>query len=308
MDPREFLSFIRRRWFSLLITALLFFGVSMGVTQQSVQEEGALIFLTMGATLPENVSIGSLGASQNENVVDQFTQTVQGWVSNPGLVRQVEAQVDRPFSLSVRKQEKQNLIVTLYMDRASVGEMTPELAANVFLEVLNQELAFYNELTNASFVVAISSIDYFETSPQWTLNGLVGILFGLMVGVVGFGLWEYVRRTLTFEFQVISILGGLPLLRLSSTFSRSDLEGFIHLYVQDHEKVSLLEVGETGMLQHKSYLKENGIEVLTYPEGLKHFKSSDSLVAVIRLGESQEDAVRALSLLVGKQLPYFLIV
>ena len=307
MDPREFLSFVRRHFLSLFLVGVLFFGVGMGLTRQASVEEGATVFLTIGAVLTEGVSMGTLGASQNENVVDQFTQTVQGWVSNPGLVQQVAAQLDRPFDLSVRKQEKQNLIVTLEMNEDNPGEATPELGATVFLEVLNRELMAYNERTNSQFVVAISSVSYFKNSPHFALNGVIALFLGLVVGLVTLALREYVKRTLTFEFQAVSVLGGAPLVRLKSGFGYVDLEGFVRLYASRHDIV-LLEAGDTGMSAHRAYLKEARLDLLTYPAGLSHLNASEMVVAVVRLGVSSEDDVRALSSLYGKALPYLLIV
>jgi capsular polysaccharide biosynthesis protein len=308
MDPREFLVFLRRRMASIVVVVLIFFGLAMGYTQQSSAEEGATIFLTIGAQLPDGVSVGALGASQNENVVDQFTQTVQGWVSNPEFVRDVQDLVQVPVGLSVRKQEKQNLLVTVHMPAEHDGAKSSSDVAEQVVEAMNTEIASYNELTNASFVVAVSSVTPYVNAPNWKLNGMVGILLGLIIGIVGFALVEYSRRTLTFEFQASSLFGKESLVRLKSGFSRSDLEGFINLYARKDGGVSLLEIGNTGLSQHKAYLKDHSIDLIEYPAGLKDAKLKETLVAAVKLGESPEDHIRELRLLHGEVMDYLLMV
>ena len=102
-------------------------------------------------------------------------------------------------------------------------------------------------------------------------------------------------------------MGGAPLVRLKSGFGYVDLEGFVRLYASRHDIV-LLEAGDTGMSAHRAYLKEARLDLLTYPAGLSHLNASEMVVAVVRLGVSSEDDVRALSSLYGKALPYLLIV
>lgn len=298
MDPREFFVLLKRRLLLILVGVLIFGGVAFVYTGQLESEEGTTIFVTMGATLPDGVAVGALGASQNENVVDQFTQTVQGWVSNPDFQRRVEERVGEAVSMGVRKQEKQNLIVTV----------SPKSAASSVMMILDEEMLVYNERTNTSFVVALSSMTSYLNEPNLKLNLLVAVLLGLLVMGVGVVLGEYLRRTLTFEFQVASLLGDSPLVRLKSKFIRSDLDGFLTLYSKGDGQLFLLELGDTGFSHHRAYLEEHGAYLKAYPKDLKGEMAGDRIVVVVKLGVSSEDHVREIRMLIGKSVPYILIV
>jgi hypothetical protein len=298
MDPREFFVLLKRRLSLILVGVLVFSGVAFVYTGQLEAEEGTTIFVTMGATLPNGVAVGALGASQNENVVDQFTQTVQGWVSNPDFQRRVEEHVGEAVSMGVRKQEKQNLIVTV----------SPEFAALSVMMILDEEMLAYNEQTNTSFVVALSSMTSYLNEPNLKLNLLMAVLLGFLVMGVGVVMAEYLRRTLTFEFQVASFLGDSPLVRLKSKFVRSDLDGFLTLYSKGNGRLFLLELGDTGFSHHRAHLEEHRVYLKAYPKDLKGEMAVDRMIVVVKLGVSSEDHVREIRMLIGKSVPYLLIV
>ena len=111
MDPRELLSFFKRRGVILLIAVLV--GASIGLAH-AIKNEGktreALIFVTLGMEVDSGTPADFYVTNESANVVDQFTETVQGWLYNPSLQERMSAEAGVPLNMGVRKQEKQNFI------------------------------------------------------------------------------------------------------------------------------------------------------------------------------------------------------
>lgn len=299
MDPREFLFFVRRRLSLILITMLVVLGIGLGYTAQSSREtQGATLFLTLGMVIPEDVPLGAFVANQNQTVVDQFTETVMGWLRNPALLKRIEEKVGFPLSLGIRKQEKQNVIVTFTIPEGVDVSAT----AQAVVDVARGEIDAYNDVTDAGFILALSSVTPFAVTPAWGMNAGVSLGFGFLLGMFIAAFSDYFRRRVSFSFQVEQIAGKSPLLVLSPRLNESALEGFLSLYLERQSSAMMLVgVGETGF--HAGLLKHRLASWITYPSPV-----AAPFVAVVRLGETSEDQLRELRLLHGEPFDYILIV
>ncbi len=276
-------------------------GVALGYTAQTGREtQGATLFLTMGMVIPDNVPLGAFVANQNQTVVDQFTETVMGWLRNPALLKRIEEKAGFPLNLGLRKQEKQNVVVTFTVPEGA----DPVSAGQAVAEVVRAELDAYNQMTDAGFVLALSSTTPFTQTPPWRTNALVGLGFGFLLGVLMAAFFDYFRRRVSFSFQVECAVGRAPLLTLPPSFTESQVSSFLGLYV-DRQLASgpltVVGMGATGF--HPTTLKHHNASWVVYPEAFK-----PPFVAVVRLGETSEDQLRELRLLHGESFDYLLIV
>ncbi|MBT5016110.1 hypothetical protein HN748_00265 [Candidatus Peregrinibacteria bacterium] len=177
MDPREFLNFIWRHAVVILMVTVLTALLGASYTWRFDEgEKGGLIFLTMGMEIPDAIPAAYLVTSDGHNVVDHFTETVQGWLVNPALDTRIDELAGTDVQLAIRKQEKQNLLVTMTVPMEADVAQSKEAV----LTVINQDIDIYNEVTNSDYVLVLSSISEFETPPQYALNMIVGGMLGVV--------------------------------------------------------------------------------------------------------------------------------
>ncbi len=239
MDPRDFFSFLRRRLLPLFIVAVIALVISVGYTWKYDEgEKGALVFMTIGMDVSAEMPASYL-TTDGPNVVDQFTETVQGWLFNPAFLARVDEQSGTEVSLGVRKQEKQNLLVTVTVP----VEEDAMMASEAMLNVLDEEFANYNAMSNTGFLVALSSVTPFGDDPQYGWNAVVLVFLALVVAIVVFLMRDYLGRRVTFGYQVEAIVGAAPLLRIS----RHRLAR-----MEENESVVVVELGVTS----EDYLRE----------------------------------------------------
>lgn len=300
MDPRDLFSFLRRRWLVVFIMTVLALGIAGFQTSKNEGDRGALIFVTMGMEMPEVTSADFYVTNESHNVIDQFTETVQGWLFNPSLLEDINVEAGQRVQLSVRKQEKQNLLVTVTVPID--GDV--DAASSAVLIVLDRELAAYNRMTNAHFLVAGSSVNAFENSPTHALDLAVGGFVGLIVGILCAVGGEYARRRLSFAFQVASWMNKAPLVRLPHALSSHDIEKAVALCGKKFpEPRPWVELGNSGLRSLKS-----GQELFSYPEDLKKLNVDRSFIVVIHLGVTSEDALQEWVNVFGTTGEYILIV
>jgi capsular polysaccharide biosynthesis protein len=283
MDPRELLWFIRRRAILILGGTLLCFLLALAYSFQTNHgTRSAQTFVTLGMDFSSEVAANYFDANEGQNVIDQFTETVQGWLLNPVLLADVESAVGYSFETAVRKQEKQNLIVDLTTDISN----DPEVAATELLGRLDREISRYNEVTQSTFLLALDSTVSSEKAPNhFVFAGVVGGLVFVLLVLLGLSL-EYLRRRVSFSWQVEQVVGEAPLTRLSRRLSSESLNDWLMSY-----REFLVSTGDPELIfEHTQLL------------------SGRTGVFVVRLGETSEDELRDLCRALGESFPYVLLV
>lgn len=275
MDPRELLSFIRRHLHFIivsLIVALVLGGVYTRYYDPGTR--GATLFLTVGWRLEENGSNFNYPTNQTYNMVDEFTETIQGWLLNPNVAQKIDEQANMDVQTSFRKQERQNLVITVTVPS---GE-SAEDAAQAVAQIMNEELNSYDTATNNSFVFARQSISAFESSPKRLLNELVAGLLGLVLALGLAGLWEYMTRRLTFSIQAEQIWGAPIFHRIRKANRAQELEWlFQEAKKKWGEAFHIVEAGKIG-------LKDDKTEWQTQKNQKK-----DLALVFIQLGKTREE-------------------
>lgn len=301
MDPRDFFYFFVRhfRWLAVFAVGGALVGVLM-VTHVQKPHDGVTLFMTLGLELGPGDSVSGYVTSQNQNVIDQFTETVQGWLRNPSLVSRIEEEAGFPLGVAVRKQEKQNLVVTL--DLPSEGEVAVSVRA--VMKTLEADLSLYRERTHAPFVVALYSFVPFSIAPSLAIYGVTGFLLALVLGMGGLLFFEYLRRRVSFPFQIVDQVGRPPLLLLCGRFSPVWTE-LVRRYVERFpEGVQVVRVGEIHSSLFSRLLRSMACDSITFGEA----EAGKPILAVIQLGRTTEDELAQLFVMREVEFDYLILV
>lgn len=237
MDPRDFLHFIYRRFLAVVLITTIGLGLGLGYTfSYDKGTRNGLIFITLGMEIPEGIPASYMITSDGHNVVDHFAETVQGWFLNPAMDERIDDLAGADASVSVRKQEKQNLLVEVTVEKND----NAQVATEAVLEILKEDVISYDGITNTDFVVALSSMTFSETAPNYLMNGAVGGLLGFLFVILFFLLVDYLLRRVSFPSQVERLVGAAP------------------LHAPRHDEVIVVELGRTTEHDLKRILSEKG--------------------------------------------------
>ena len=177
---QNLLSVVSRRWKEIIIITVItvilsvFFGFYYDKTAAS-----NTVFINVGAGQPAG---SAQAASPYESVqaADQFSETTMGWLKNPLLLDEIRTTSGFDVDLNVRKQEKQNLVVTFKTE-------TPDQAkkiARISEEILRREIGRYNLATGSEFRMPIFNFYTKESSIPLPLFAAMGTLLGIILGYV----------------------------------------------------------------------------------------------------------------------------
>lgn len=294
MDPRELLSFLRRH--RRIIALFIMVGLLLGAVYTFYRdrgERGATLFFTIGLDLGDDPELANFMSNESQNIVDQFTETVQGWLVNPDFINQVTALYNTDLNFSSRKQERQNIVVSLSVS----PESEPHHAAEAVLFIIGQQIKAYNEATHSRFVIPLSSITSYQEVPAWIPNILTGGLLFAVVSILALGLWEYLNRRVTFGFQAESILKDTPLYRFDQRRFREHLKGFFS-DIDSNYPQKLFLVNLTSLHGHD--------RLNVHAPG--DLKMGETVIAFVQLGKTSEDTLRHLKRVHGDRLMFVLIV
>lgn len=175
---QNFFKVLSKRWKEILaitvLTAAL--SVAFGYFYNKTAYTNT-IFINIGAG---RATGQNAPASPYEEVqaADSFTETVQGWFKNPVLTDKIRINSGYNVNLGVRKQEKQNLVVTFKSETPEQGKKT----ALVTEEIIRGEIGKYNRETGGDFRMPVSDILTKEETVHLALFALIGTVLGFILG------------------------------------------------------------------------------------------------------------------------------
>ena len=189
-----------------------------------------IVFLTVGmeqASYPEDAQ--AFGARGVEEADSYFTETVQGWTMDPAFINDIYDYVgwvrDDSLSVSARKQERQNLIMSV----TTYSIENVEEVASGALGVLEERMGSYNETMDTSYKIANPTITILTHEPKVLMNGATGFVFGVLF-VIGFVLvYEFLSGRVTFPFQAENVFGKKSLYSMCCMGSPSVVKHGSHL-------------------------------------------------------------------------------
>ena len=187
MNILSSLKLYRKNWIGILFITIVSTtaAISVAATRDPSTHE-ATLFLSIATKQNSTIST----TFDDVQAADRFTETVQGWFKNPDLIKRIEQATGQPAHLSARKQEKQNLIVTL----PAIGEEQATALANVTIEELRNDINKYNAETQSQYTLALTSVTVQEQETKLLIFGIVGFAFGLALGIALTHLWQILRK------------------------------------------------------------------------------------------------------------------
>lgn len=187
MNTLATLQLYKKNWIGILLITILstVVAVSVAATRDPSTHE-ATLFLSIATKQNNNAST----TFDDVQAADRFTETVQGWFKNPDLIHRIEQVTGESAHLSARKQEKQNLIVTL----PAMGEEQATALANATIEELRNDINQYNSATKSQYTLALTSVTIQEQETKLLIFGVVGFAFGLAFAIALTHLWQILRK------------------------------------------------------------------------------------------------------------------
>lgn len=187
MNILEALKLYKQHWIAILLITLVVTAATLGAAMtRDPSTHEATLFLSIGTKQMNNSST----PFDDVQAADRFTETLQGWFKNPDLLKRIEAQTGESVSLSARKQEKQNLIVSL----PAMSEEQAQTIADATIQQLQQDIQTYNTQTESRYTLALSSVTISEQQMKLPLFGVVGFAFGLAFALGLTHLWALIRK------------------------------------------------------------------------------------------------------------------
>lgn len=281
MDLRHYLSFLIRQRKLLAVFALIGIvaALASGLLFKKTTYEG-IIFLTIGAAQPEELNYREYSTYETVRAADQFTETIQGWTKNPSFIKKIQDNAGFSFGISARKQEKQNLVISITSDsEEKVGK-----AAQKTLLAIGEEIKIYNEATKGAFNIAHATTHIEKKETKLPTNVLFGLIFGVLVGLAYAILREYFLDIASFEFQIEEILGKPLIAKIRR--KKPQTWSLLRVVAQNigHDHVTLVStIGDIHDIQHS--LTQSPLPIAKIPDEFdKHIK--DHAILFIQLGKT----------------------
>lgn len=187
MNIQNTLQLYKKNWIGILLITILSTGVGISVaTTRNALTHEATLFLNIATKQGNNAST----TFDDIQAADRFTETVQGWFKNPNLIHRIEESTGQPAHLSARKQEKQNLIITL----PAINEEQARILASTTIEELRNDINQYNTETQSQYTLALTSVTIQEQENKTLIFAVVGFAFGLILALALAHLWQMLQK------------------------------------------------------------------------------------------------------------------
>jgi capsular polysaccharide biosynthesis protein len=237
MDIREYLLLVLRRWKEVLATGLLLLLLS-GVWTHFFAEtkyKSTLFFTVAGEK-------GSVSLFEDIRGADLFSETVQGWTKNPGLIAEIEELAGETFGISGRVQENENVVVEL---SANSEEAITKVSEST-LAILQDKVKQFNKDTRHSFKLSVPTIKYEISEPKLGKNEVIFLILGLLIGIAVAFLYEFFADKASFTHQIEEALGEKIAGKGKKTAS------ILKKQLKKTDEIVLIKLGKTSLEKLRS--------------------------------------------------------
>ncbi len=296
MTILDYLGLTRRHWLAgVLLTGLVTICTVVLVQWKNNRPFETTVFLTIGTVQQAN-SANSTSIDEIVQAADQFSETVQGWFKNPDFQKGIR--LIGSSEINVRKQEKQNLLIT-FSNKS--GEQAQEMN-NLLQSDLQKEIEKYNAATGSKFILAIYEVDYEQKTLPLLFFLLVGLLGGLAIAPFALYGYEYLFQKVSSSSQASDIFKKQPLEKLSNIKNVKPHElDFLSAYLNKIGK-DIQFIGAGSEINSEidtlmAALKHNKVEGLKFPKESGKIKTQAHHVIVCLLGKTSTDDLQKIQVL-----------
>jgi hypothetical protein len=174
---------IIRKYPKSLILLIVFTAVAstvFGVLYNKSAISGT-IFINIGASQDQKTSL-----FETVEAADHMSEVVQGWFKDPSLLKKISDQAGHEANFNVRKQEKQNIVITFKTENT---DQAKKVAVSLE-ENMRSALSRYNIETAGSFKITAFDSDYNESNIPVILFLLFGLVAGFMLSYALLSCWN----------------------------------------------------------------------------------------------------------------------
>jgi hypothetical protein len=175
---KTFLTLFFNHWKKIALIALLtaIAATAFGIVYNR-NSVSATIFINIGA-----IQDNAFGNTENPydalQAADQFTESVMGWFKNPQLLETIRTQSGEQVDFSVRKQEKQNLLITYKTTSLESAKGIADVTRNN----LEKTITVYNGRNSSNFTMPSFDTSLKESHLPLVLFALFGLVAGCFIG------------------------------------------------------------------------------------------------------------------------------
>jgi hypothetical protein len=173
---------VKKYWSGVLVIIILtvISSVSFGFlfNKTSVSDT---IFINIGASGNKDIS-----PFETVQAADHMSESIMGWLKNPSFLDKISEQSGYEPGLNVRRQEKQNIVVTFKTPDAVSAKKT----ASAIESVLRTQISKYNMETASSYKMIAFDHSYKENPVPLIYFAFFGIIAGAIIGYAFLSFWN----------------------------------------------------------------------------------------------------------------------
>lgn len=293
----DYLNLMRRNAVTALLITLLVAGTTLGlVLYKNRSPFVSTVFVSIGNAQKGMQSENS--AFDNVQAADHFTETVQGWFKNP--VFQKRIRIEGSSETSVRKQEKQNLVLSFTSENPEVARKMNETTRSE----LQREIDSYNAATKNEFVIAIFASNVEEKPLPLMLFLIVSLFGGAVLSSFAIYGYEYLFQFISSPSQTETVTRKTAIDQLPSMNTRKEKLQFLAGYLNNGEmkRIQLIGAGvETAPLAKaiEGLIKEKTVHSMRFPQESGEISRQNHHIVICSLGKTKVNDIHRLRTLLS---------
>lgn len=132
----------------------------------------------------------STNAYENLQAADQITESIQGWLKDPSLQKQLHQQTGLNFPFGGKRQEKNNLLINfISSDQTSASTFSAAL-----ISTLKQRVTEYSQNSDLTILLNPQTLFTSQKSNPQAIYIIIATLLGLILGFIFSWLYEAINQ------------------------------------------------------------------------------------------------------------------
>lgn len=293
----DYLSLMRRNAAAALLITLLITGTTLClVLYKNRSPYVSTIFVSIGNA--QNGNQAESSSYDRVQAADHFTETVQGWFKNPEFQKRIR--IEGSSETSVRKQEKQNLVLSFTSENAEAAKKMNE---NTKSE-LQREIDTFNSVTNNEFKIAIYSENIEKKQLPVMLFLIISVIGGAILSSFAIYGYEYLFRFISSPSQAEAVTQKTAIEILPGVKTQKEKLQFLagYLYRREMKRIQLIGARiETAPIAKsiQALVVEKTVHSVLFPQESGKIAPQNHHIVVCALGRTTENDIRRLRTLLS---------